>query len=145
MKKFEIGKAYACSSNCNHECVWTFSVIRRTAKTVTFRDKYGEEKTCRISADISSYRNAETVFPLGRYSMAPMLDADDECLSPEEAERIAREEEAARQAAIAARYEAEKAEAGRTVEAMNEQFPPLPTARPALSSSGASTPASTKA
>lgn len=123
MKKFEIGKTYACSSICNSECVWTFTVIRRTAKTVTFRDKYGEEKTCRINADTSNYRKAETVLPMGRYSMAPMLDANDECMSPEEAERIAQAEEEARQAAIVARYEAEKAEAAQIIEVMTKQYP----------------------
>ena len=123
MKKFEIGKTYACSSICDHECVWTFTVIRRTAKTVTFRDERGEEKTCRISADTSAYRNAETVFPLGRYSMAPMLDANKETISPEEAQRIEREEEERRTREIRERYEAEKAESEQVIKEARERFP----------------------
>lgn len=61
-------------SICNHESVWTYKVIDRTAQTVTITD--GKEiQKCRVSKKISEYRNAETVFPLGQYSMAPMLTA----------------------------------------------------------------------
>lgn len=75
MKHFEIGKEYSMRSICDHECVWTYKVIGRTAKTVTISD--GKEiKKCRISAKISEYRNAETVYPLGNYSMCPMLSAE---------------------------------------------------------------------
>lgn len=75
MKKFEIGQAYSMNSVCNHECVWTFTVTARTAQTVTLT--YGRESIrCRINKQISEYRGAESVFPLGKYSMAPILSAD---------------------------------------------------------------------
>ena len=74
MTKFEIGKKYATRSVCNSECVWSYTVIARTEKTVTISD--GEEiKKCRINARLSAYRGAETILPKGNYSMCPVLDA----------------------------------------------------------------------
>jgi hypothetical protein len=79
MKTFEIGKAYSMRSACDHECVWTYKVIARTASTLTITDGK-ETKTCRINKKYSEYRNAETIFPLGKYSMAPTLSADKEVI-----------------------------------------------------------------
>ena len=74
MKKFEIGKKYSMRSICDHECVWTYTVIARTAQTITISD--GKEvKKCRVIKKISEYWNAETIYPLGQYSMAPSLVA----------------------------------------------------------------------
>lgn len=74
MKKFEIGKSYSMRSACDHNCIWTYTVTNRTAQTVTISD--GKEvKKCRISKKHSEYRNAETIFPLGQYSMCPSLTA----------------------------------------------------------------------
>lgn len=75
MKKFEVGKTYSMRSICNHECVWTYTVIARTAATITITDGK-ETKTCRINKVISSYDNKEAVLPLGRYSMCPILRAE---------------------------------------------------------------------
>lgn len=74
MKKFEIGNQYSVSSICDHNCVWTFTVTARTAQTVTITDGK-ETKKCRINKKYSEYRNTETVFPFGQYSMCPMLSA----------------------------------------------------------------------
>ena len=74
MKAFEVGKSYSMRSICNHECVWTYTVTARTAQTVTITD--GKEVIrCRISKKASEYRDAETVFPKGQYSMCPSLSA----------------------------------------------------------------------
>lgn len=75
MKKFEIGKTYTMRSICNHKCVWSYTIIDRTAATITAEDDKGNVKKYRISKKFSEYRNAETVLPLGNYSMAPMLTA----------------------------------------------------------------------
>lgn len=74
MKKFEIGKTYSMRSVCDHNCVWSYKVLSRTASTITITDGK-ETKKCRINKQYSEYRNAETVFPLGRYSMCPILSA----------------------------------------------------------------------
>ena len=77
MKKFEIGKAYKMHSPCDHNCIWSYIVVGRTAATITISDGK-ERKTCRISKRISEYRQAESIAPLGSYSMAPILSADKE-------------------------------------------------------------------
>lgn len=77
MKTFEIGKTYSMSSICDHNCIWTYTVIARTAQTITIED--GKQvKKCRISKQYSEYNKAETVFPLGQYSMCPILTAEKE-------------------------------------------------------------------
>ena len=76
MKTFELGNWYSMRSACDHNCVWSYVVIKRTAKTITLMDEKGKTMTCRINAKYSAYRNAETVFPLGQYSMCPILSAD---------------------------------------------------------------------
>mgnify|MGYP007064445709 FL=1 len=74
MKKFEVGKSYSMRSACDYNCVWTYTVTERTAQTITISDGKVSKK-CRISKDVSEYRNAETVYPLGKYSMCPSLTA----------------------------------------------------------------------
>lgn len=74
MKKFEIGKTYRMRSICNSECVWEYTVIARTAQTITITDGK-EKKKCRINKRLSEYNNSETVLPLGNYSMCPTLRA----------------------------------------------------------------------
>lgn len=87
MLKFEIGTIYATRSACDHDCKIEYECISRTAQTVTLRAVdtagaahrviYGDEvKRCRISPKASKYRDAETVYPWGVYSMAPSLSAD---------------------------------------------------------------------
>ena len=76
MKRFEIGKTYSMRSPGMHDCIWSFTVVSRTPKTVTLRDNdSGEKKTCRINGPMTQYNGAETVLPLGHYSMCPVLDA----------------------------------------------------------------------
>ncbi len=77
MKQFEIGKTYTMASPCDRNCVWTYTVTKRTAKTITISDGT-ETKTCRVNVQVSEDRNAETIFPMGRYSMCPALSADKE-------------------------------------------------------------------
>lgn len=74
MKTFKIGETYTVRSICNHECIWSYKVIARTAQTVTITD--GDEvKRCRISKKTSNYLNAEAIYPEGQYSMCPILTA----------------------------------------------------------------------
>lgn len=74
MTRFEIGNTYSMTSACDHNCVWTYKVTARTAQTITLTDGT-EVIKCRINKGISEHRNAETVLPLGHYSMCPMLTA----------------------------------------------------------------------
>ena len=74
MKQFEVNKLYTMRSACNHDCTWSYIVTKRTTQTVTISDGK-TTKTCRINKQVSQYRGAETIYPLGQYSMAPSLTA----------------------------------------------------------------------
>lgn len=69
MKKFEIGKTYFTTSACDHNCVFTVEIVKRTAQTVTFR-RDGQERRAKIFTD----DNGEYIVP-ERYSMAPVFRA----------------------------------------------------------------------
>ena len=72
MNQFKPGKTYFCRSICDYECVWTYKVTKRTNKTIyVIQDGTGPEKALRVKTDASG----EYTYPLGRYSMAPILDA----------------------------------------------------------------------
>lgn len=76
MKKFEVGKKYYMRSICNSECIWTYTVTARTAQTVTITDGEKVQK-CRIIKPHFA-DEGEAVYPLGKYSMCPMLRAERE-------------------------------------------------------------------
>ena len=67
--QFEAGKTYSTRSICDHNCIISITVERRTAKTI----RTTEGKTFRIS----TYNGIEQVLPWGRYSMCPVIGADD--------------------------------------------------------------------
>jgi hypothetical protein len=69
MTTFEIGKTYETLSLCDHNCKVRVSVATRTAKFVTDIEgkRYG----------ITIWDGIEQIRPWGRYSMAPIMGADD--------------------------------------------------------------------
>ena len=76
--KFTVGEAFQCRSVCDHNCVWTYIVTKRTDKTITVC----EMRDGRLAGTgpsmlrVTVHNNVETVKPLGSYSMAPILAAD---------------------------------------------------------------------
>lgn len=75
MKQFETGKTYTTRSVYNQNCIFSITVISRTASTIkAFVDD--EVRTLRINKKISGFRNAETVLPYGIYSMCPAISAE---------------------------------------------------------------------
>jgi hypothetical protein len=83
---FEPGKTYSTRSIGDHNCIISVTIANRTAKTVTTT----AGKTFRVSL----YEGNEQIKPWGRYSMAPIIGADDKDLSrviSEAAERDNRE------------------------------------------------------
>ena len=72
MKTFESGKTYSTRSICDHDCIFSVDVIKRTAKTVTVNMK-GFLKNKRLGINI--WDGEETIRPLGSYSMAPIIGA----------------------------------------------------------------------
>ena len=71
MNKFEAGKTYATRSICDHDCIISVTIEKRTAKTVTATVR-GAQKTFRIG----EYEGAEYIMPWGSYSMAPIVTAN---------------------------------------------------------------------
>ena len=71
MKKFETGTTYTMRSVCDHNAVWSFDVLRRTAKTVWLIVD-GNVRSFRVKV----WNDCEEIMPLGSYSMAPRLTAD---------------------------------------------------------------------
>ena len=73
--KFEVGKTYYTRSICNHDCIITGKVLKRTAATVTMDVKGRGVKTLRICTE-SAYYGCEAVKPWGTYSMCPHITAE---------------------------------------------------------------------
>lgn len=72
MKKFEVGPTYEMRSVCDHNCVWLGTVLKRTDKFVTmYIPGHGD-----VRGKVTVHDGVETLLPLGRYSMAPMMRAD---------------------------------------------------------------------
>lgn len=74
MRTFETGKTYTHGWIGDSELFTSWTVVKRTQATITITDGR-ETKTCRIIKGLSEIRNAESVFPFGQYSMAPILSA----------------------------------------------------------------------
>lgn len=72
--KFQIGTTYSTRSACDHDCIFSFTVISRTEKTVTIESRHNKvvRRKVRVGAD-----GVERIDPHGRYSMSPVLSADD--------------------------------------------------------------------
>jgi len=71
-KKFEIGKTYSTRSLCNYDCIFSFKIISRTAKRITF-NYHGKLETRGIRVDADG---VERCLPFGSYSMAAVISAD---------------------------------------------------------------------
>lgn len=70
---FEVGATYSCTSACDSDCVWTFTVARRTAKFVTLVDQQTGD-TYRVG--VKTWDGVEYALPFGSFSMAPSIKAD---------------------------------------------------------------------
>lgn len=73
MTRFEVGRTYSARSICDYDCIFSFTVTKRTEKTVWLKDSSGKLKARRVRLDL--YDNAECCDPHGRYSMSPVLRA----------------------------------------------------------------------
>lgn len=72
MKAFTVGIEVKSRSVCDHDCIFSATVTKRTAKMVTFAGTMLEPKTCKIHVDCDGN---EFAFPYGQYSMAPVFKA----------------------------------------------------------------------
>ena len=65
---FEAGRTYWTRSACDHNAIFQITVERRTAKTIV--------TTAGKRLRVTTYQGLETVAPMGRYSMSPVISAD---------------------------------------------------------------------
>ncbi len=71
-KTFEVGKTYWARSACDYNTVYEFKVLKRTAKSITIEsDTWGKK-----SRKVHHYDGREMAYPLGQYSMCPIISAD---------------------------------------------------------------------
>ena len=64
---------YSTRSSCNRESIYTFEIIKRTEKSVWILEA-GEKEI--IRRKIIMYDGIESIYPIGKYSMAPILRAN---------------------------------------------------------------------
>lgn len=78
MTTFNVGQTYSTRSIGDHDCIFTFTVLSRTAKTVTIYDPTNRKT---VRRGLSFWQGVEQFSPFGSYSMAPIVGADDPDLS----------------------------------------------------------------
>jgi len=71
--KFKTGETYKTRMICDSDQIISFEIVKRTPKTVTIKDIFNRDL---IRKKIATIDGIETIFPLGKYSMAPVLKAD---------------------------------------------------------------------
>jgi len=69
---FQVGRTYSTPSVCDHECIFSITVESRTACFITTAAaKHQPSKRLKVS----EWDGAETVAPMGQYSMCPIINA----------------------------------------------------------------------
>ena len=77
MNNFIVGNNYYMFSPCQHSYVRKYSVVGRTDKTILLADDDGNRiKRFKIMKD----NDGEYCYPIGRFSMCPVLRATEEIL-----------------------------------------------------------------
>ena len=72
IKAFAKNQEISTRSVCDNNCIFKAKVLSRTAKFVTVKvEGYKEPKRCKISI----FDEVEVIWPLGSYSMAPIMRA----------------------------------------------------------------------
>jgi hypothetical protein len=71
MTQFQVGKTYATRSIGDADCIFSFTVLARTAKQVTIH--YNGSP---VKRGVYVYDGVERFKPFGTYSMCPVISAD---------------------------------------------------------------------
>lgn len=79
-KKFKAGMILQQASFCDSDCVFGWTVVRRTKKQLVL-EQYGKQYRVKIHTDVRD--ESEVIFPNGKYSMCPVCDVDD-CANKED-------------------------------------------------------------
>jgi hypothetical protein len=76
MKKFEQGKTYYTRSICNQDCIFSYTIKKRTQKSAVLIDYFGDEIRRKIKEN-----NGVEYIEIEQYSMAPVIHADREYIA----------------------------------------------------------------
>ena len=74
--QFQVGKTYFDRSACDYDCIFSFTILARSAKSVTINVR-GET----VRRGLSIYDGREQFKPFGSYSMAAVVSADRELVA----------------------------------------------------------------
>ncbi len=77
MIRFNVGQTYSTRSICDHDCIYSVEILKRTAKSVVIRVD-GQDKR----KGLYVYEGVEQFKPHGTYSMCAVIGADKPDLSP---------------------------------------------------------------
>lgn len=79
--KFNVGQIYSTRSIGDHDCIISYKIVKRTAKTLWLIQVHeGGEFGEIIPKRVEICREEEICSPWGKYSMSPTLGANDPCL-----------------------------------------------------------------
>ena len=70
--QFKVGRTYATRSICDYDCIFSFVILGRTAKTIT-TNVHGKV----VKRSLSVWEGNEQFKPHGNYSMCAIVGADD--------------------------------------------------------------------
>ena len=70
--QFQVGRTYATRSICDYDCIHSFTILARTAKTVTTQ-VHGKA----VRRGLNVWNGVEQFKPFGNYSMCAIVGADD--------------------------------------------------------------------
>jgi hypothetical protein len=73
---FQIGKTYFVRSICDYDCIHSFTILARTAKSVTVT-VHGKT----VRRGLTNYSGIEQFKPFGSYSMCAVICADRELVA----------------------------------------------------------------
>lgn len=71
-RTFLVGASYSTRSICDHECIFSVTVIARTEKTITVLKSGDRVKRCKVAL----WDGVEVIKPWGSYSMCPVITAE---------------------------------------------------------------------
>lgn len=74
IRKFEVDETYQTRSICDNNCIFSYKVIKRTPKMLVIESRGRQYRT---KIHLSWNGEEEIIYPAGKYSMAPVLGAND--------------------------------------------------------------------
>jgi hypothetical protein len=110
--QFQVGRTYSTRSIGDHECIYSFTILKRTAKSVTV-EVYGKT----VRRGVYEWHGVECFKPFGTYSMCAIIHASDSDLS-QPVKPVVSEDDKIRAALVEAKPALDYAKAVRERDAM---------------------------